>query len=85
MYKLAMPLSITCLNDETRHIYVEQAKRCGAKRIFIGGMGNIYSKNNKIYTEPDRVKKEIEYSVNLMIAIFVFIIVYCKFGRDYKR
>lgn len=61
MYKLAMPLSITCLNDETRHIYVEQAKRCGAKRIFIGGMGNIYSKNNKVYTEPDRVKKEIEY------------------------
>ncbi len=49
------------VTDETLPKYLEKAKRCGADRIFIGGMGLVYSKSSRIYTEYDKVKATVEY------------------------
>ena len=49
------------LNPDTLPHYVREAKRCKANRIFIGGMGLIYSKLGRIYTESDRICEAIEY------------------------
>jgi hypothetical protein len=48
------------INKHTLPIYIEQAKKCKANRIFIGGMGNIYTKNSRIYTMPDEIKTAID-------------------------
>ncbi len=69
-----MPLSINCLNEKTRPMYVEQARKCGAKRIFIGSIGNIYEKTNRVYTEPERVKQEIEYFRNAGFEVGIWIL-----------
>ena len=49
------------VTDETLPKYLEKAKRCGADRIFIGGMGLVYSKSSRIYTEYDKIKATVEY------------------------
>ena len=56
MYKLNLPISMNTINKHTLPIYIEQAKKCKANRIFIGGMGTIYTKNSRIYTMPDKIK-----------------------------
>ena len=61
MYKLAMPVSLNTLNSDTLSEYVRAAKRCRADRIFIGGMGLIYSKLGRIYNEGDKIRSAIEY------------------------
>jgi hypothetical protein len=61
MYKLSMPIALRTINDETLPIYVEQARKCGANRIFVCGLGLIYSKCALLYKDPEKVKKAIEY------------------------
>ena len=60
MYKLNLPISMNTINKHTLPIYIEQAKKCKANRIFIGGMGTIYAKNSRIYTMPDEIKTAID-------------------------
>jgi len=61
MYKLTLPISMNTINEHTLPIYVEQAKKCKASRIFIGGLGLIYSSNGRIHTMPDKIKEAIDY------------------------
>ena len=49
------------INKHTLPIYIEQAKKCKANRIFIGGLGLIYSSNGRIHTMPDKIKEAIDY------------------------
>lgn len=69
-----MPISINCLNEKTRPVYVEQARRCGANRIFLCGIGNVYSKSCRVHTEPDMIKKEIEYFRDAGFEVGIWII-----------
>ena len=56
-----MPISMNTLTKETMPIYLEQLKKCGASRVFFGGMGLIYTKLGRIYTESERIKETVEY------------------------
>ena len=73
MYKLALPISMNTITEQTLPIYLEQAKKCGADRVFIGGMGPIYSKYGRIYTMPDKIKAVIDYfhAAGLEVGIWV--------------
>lgn len=61
MYKLSLPISMTTINEKTLPIYLEQAKKCKANRIFIGGMGLIYLEQSRINTMPEKIKEAIDF------------------------
>ena len=62
MYKITIPISINSLLDENNlPKYLDDLRRCGAKRVFIGGIGNIYMKTGRNYTHPEAIKRAVEY------------------------
>jgi len=61
MYKLSVPISAVTVNDETLPVYLEQFRSCGAKRVFMCGMKLVYSDDLLAITEPDRIKRAINY------------------------
>ena len=73
MYKLAMPISMGTVTDESLPIYAEWARKCGSTRIFLCGMGPVYTDTSRIYTEYDKIKSALEYlrSQGLEVGIWV--------------
>ena len=62
MYKVAIPVSLTTLlNEESFPRYLDDVRRCGAQRVFICGIGNIYMKTGRNYTEPEAIRKVVDY------------------------
>lgn len=61
MYQLTVPISMNTLNEATLPIYLDAVRRCGAKRVFLGGLGYIYDQNTRIHKEPQSLKAAIEF------------------------
>ena len=62
MYKVSIPISMTTLlNEECFSRYLDDIRRCGAQRVFICGIGNIYMKTGRNYTEPEAIRKVVDY------------------------
>ena len=61
MYKISVPISMnTLLDGENLPQYLDDLRRCGATRVFLCGMGNIYTENGRNYTHPEAVKRAID-------------------------
>ena len=74
MYKISIPISMSTLLDaENLPRYLDDLKRCGAARVFLGGLGNIYTSEGLNYTHPDAIKRAIDYfrAANLEVGIWV--------------
>lgn len=59
MYKLSVPISMHTLNDKSIFEYIELAKKCKADRVFICGQKNFYEKSSEIFSESEKLKKNI--------------------------
>ena len=74
MYKISIPISMnTLLDGEDLPRYLDDVRRCGAERVFLCGMGNIYTKNGRNYTHPDAVKNAIDYfrAAGLEVGVWI--------------
>jgi len=62
MYKVTIPIDMTTMRtEEDLRCYLEDVRRCGAQRVFISGIGNVYMKLGRNYTEPERIRWIIDY------------------------
>ncbi|MBQ2708818.1 MAG: hypothetical protein IJF67_11175, partial [Clostridia bacterium] len=62
MYKISIPISMnTLLDGKNLPYYLDDLRRCGAGRVFLCGMGNIYTPSGRNYTHPDAVRRAIDY------------------------
>ncbi len=70
MFKTAIPISMnTLMNEANLPQYLDDIRRCGAKRVFICGMGNIYTKKGRNYTHTDAIARAVEYFHNAGIEV----------------
>ena len=76
MHKISVPISLSEVNDKTLPIYLEDLRKCKADRVFLGGLGNIYMKTGRNYTDPDGIRSAIRgfrdagYEVALWVPSF---------------
>ena len=62
MFKTAIPISMnTLMNEANLPQYLDDIRRCGAKRVFICGMGNIYTKSGRNYTHAHIIPGIVDY------------------------
>lgn len=61
MRKLAVPIHLNTITENSLPTYLEMVKACGAERVFICGFGEIYREESVLYTDTDRVKKSIRF------------------------
>ena len=62
MFKTAIPISMnTLMNEANLPQYLEDLRRCGAARVFICGMGNIYTKKGRNYTHAHIIPSIVDY------------------------
>ncbi len=74
MYKTSIPLSLTTLTSESDlPRYLNDLKQCGAKRVFLCGFGNIHMKTGRNYTEPELIRKTVNYfqAAGLEVGLWV--------------
>lgn len=73
MHKISVPISLSQITDETRPIYLEHLRRCRASRVFLCGLGNIYMKTGLNHTDPEHIRKTIDYfrSAGMEVALWV--------------
>lgn len=61
MHKISIPMSLTTMTYENRHKYLDILKKCKAERVFLCGLGYIYTPSSLIYTKPEFVREMIGY------------------------
>lgn len=61
MYKLSVPISMITLTKDNAHIYLEQLQQCGAQRVFLCCIGEVYTPKSLIHTDPQRLRWAIDY------------------------
>jgi len=73
MHKISVPISMSQITDETRPIYLEHLRRCRASRVFLGGLGNIYMKTGLNHTDPEHIRRTIDYfrRAGIEVALWV--------------
>jgi len=59
MYKVSVPINLNTVTEETLPIHLKAIRDCGAQRVFLGGMGHVYTANSRIRTNPEWVKTVI--------------------------
>ena len=59
MHKISVPISLSEINNETLPVYLEDLRKCKADRVFLCGLGNIYMKTGRNYTDPDGIRSAI--------------------------
>ena len=59
MHKISVPISLSEINNEALPVYLEDLRKCKADRVFLGGLGNIYMKTGRNYTDPDGIRSAI--------------------------
>lgn len=73
MHKISVPISLSEINSQTLPIYLEDLRKCKAERVFLGGLGNIYMKTGRNYTDPDSIRSAIRAfrDAGLEVALWV--------------
>jgi len=61
MYTVSVPINMRRLNDRTLPVFLESLNKCGAKRVFLCGQGFVYRENCFARTNPDDLKRFIDY------------------------
>jgi len=56
--KLSVPISLKTITKETLPVYLEQIKKCKAKRVFLCGFGNIYARGIS-----EELKEKLSFTV----------------------
>ena len=59
MLKLSVPISMATVNERSLPIFLDYLKKCDAERVFLCGMGEIYSENSLLYTEAEHIRSAI--------------------------
>ena len=57
----AMPICFASLNEKNRNEYLEWLKKCKATRVYLYGVGYVYKKTARLYTQTDFIKRTIDY------------------------
>lgn len=74
MSKISIPISMnTLLDGENLPRYLDDLKRCDASRVFLCGMGNIYTRMGRNYTQPEAIRRAIDYfrAAGLEVGIWI--------------
>lgn len=61
MYKLAVPISITTLNEKSLPIFVERFQRAGVERVFLCCLVYMCQKSSYLYNDPEKMAYFISY------------------------
>lgn len=76
MHKISVPICMNTVNERTLPLYAQQFKACRAERVFLCGLGHIYTKDTLLKTDPDNIARAISYfqeqglEVGLWISAF---------------
>lgn len=73
MHKIAIPISMSQVNENTLPIYLEHLRRCKAQRVFLCGIGNIYMKTGRNHTDPESIRKAIRYFRDAGLEVGVWV------------
>ena len=73
MSKIAVPISMTTVNERTLPIYLEQFRKCRAERVFICGIDNVYTEDCLLKKDPASIARTISYfqSHGLEVGIWI--------------
>ena len=73
MHIISVPISMSQIDERTLPIYLDDLRRCGAQRVFLCGIGNIYMKTGLNYMDPDAIRRAIRYfrEAGLEVGIWV--------------
>jgi len=73
MHKVSVPISMSQIDEATLPVYLGHLRKCNAQRVFLGGIGNIHMKTGRNYTDPEGIRRAIEYfrGAGLEVGIWV--------------
>lgn len=61
MYKVSVPINLNTVTEENLPFHLSQILACKADRVFLGGLGHIYTSQSKLYTQREWVQKVVKY------------------------
>ena len=73
MFKLSIPMSIGTINEDTLPIYLDYVKKCKAERVFLCGMGEIYTDDSSIYNKPEQIREVIKAFKNCGVETGIWV------------
>lgn len=73
MYKISVPISMETVDEKSLPRFGELLQKMGAKRVFLCNLGEVYLENCMIFTEPDRLRRVMEYFCGLGLEVGVWV------------
>ena len=61
MYKLSVPIAVNTLTEDSLPLYLQTVNDCGAKRVFLTLLNNVYSSESLLQQDPARIERAIRY------------------------
>ena len=61
MYKVSVPINLNTVTEDNLSFHLSQIQACKADRVFLGGLGHIYTAESKLYTRREFVQKVVDF------------------------